>query len=126
MPTLAGERGDPSDTRNGDKVEDAAPVDVAPAPFVPEVEEEENELVFAWTPITLSMPPLFPPFGDPFPAARKADSRLPTPLIEKKDWPSTDLGLTERVFPEEVIVVVKDDDDDDDEEEEEEEEEEDG
>lgn len=47
MPTLAGERGDPSDTRNGDKVEDAKPVDVAPAPFVLEVEEEENEVVFA-------------------------------------------------------------------------------
>ena len=89
MPTLAGDKGEPSDTRSGDKAvvadntTDGAMLllvllvllvkdddDVAPAPPV------ENNDVFSDD----------PPGEEPLPpAARKADSKLPTPLIAKKD-----------------------------------------
>ena len=87
MPTLAGDKGEPSDTRSGDKAVDTDNTDgamlvlvvlllvkdddeVAPAPPV------ENNDVFSDD----------PPGEEPLPpTARKADSKLPTPLIAKKD-----------------------------------------
>jgi hypothetical protein len=69
---LAGDKGEPSDTRKGDNADPGVDMvldeDAAPAPPV---------AVNA-----LSVPPGDEPLP---PAARKADSRLPTPLIEKND-----------------------------------------